>query len=191
MLLGLSCPYLVCFIVKLICGFATRYEGDVEEFLSRSAKVHQGKVNIIHSSFDPVEICVSGNRATSEAFCLVTSSLTLGGVDYELASHMRLASRLEKSSEAGQWRMLSLESIYVRDRLVTAFPASNATSPLIMSDDVLAYPKSYRHLALVMLNRGLKPRPDLPHEDDQEGVRRVLDGNRAYLDGAEEEITKD
>lgn len=191
MLPGLSCPYLVCFIVKLIRGFATRYEGDVEEFLSRSAKVHQGKVNIIHSSFDPVEIRVSGSRATSEAFCLITSSLTLGGVDYELASHMRLASRLEKSSETGQWRMLSLESIYVRDRLVTAFPASNAASPLTMSDDVLAYPKSYRHLALVMLNRGLKPRPDLPHEDDQEGVRRVLDRNRAFLDGAEEEITKD
>lgn len=163
-----------------------RYEGDVEEFLSRSAKVHQGRVNIIHSSFDPVEIHVSGHRAISEAFCLVTSSLTLGGVDYELASHMRLASRLEKSSDSGQWRMLSLESIYVRDRLVSAFPGSNAASPLIMTDEVLAYPKSYRHLALVMLNRGLRPRLDLPHEDDQGSVRRVLDRNRAFLDGAEE-----
>ena len=151
--------------------------------------MHQGKVNIIHSSFDPVEIQVNGHRAISEAFCLVTSSLTLGGVDYELASHMRLATRLEKPSDSSQWRMLSLESIYVRDRLVSAFPGSNAASPLIMTDDVLAYPKSYRHLALVMLHRGLKPRPDLPHEDDQESVRQVLDRNRAFLDGADGEGT--
>lgn len=166
----------------------TRYEGDIDGFLSRSAKVHQGKVNIIHTSFDPVSIHVNGHRAISEAFCLVTSSLTLGGVDYELASHMRLATRLEKSSDAaGQWHMLSLESTYVRDRLVSCFPGVNVgDSPLTMTEEVLAYPKSYRHLAFVMLNRGLAPRLDLPHEDDQESVRAVLDRNRVFLAGAEE-----
>ena len=168
-----------------------RYEGDVEDFLRQSAKVHQGKVNIIHSSFDPVEIHIRDNRAISETFCLVTSSLTLDGFDYELASYMRLATRLKKSSDTSQWQMLSLESIYVRDRLVSAFPGSVMASPLIRTDEVLAYPKSYRHLAFVMLNRGLRPRSNLPHEDDQESVRRVLDRNRAFLDGTEEELTKD
>lgn len=162
----------------------------MEEFLRRSAKVHQGKINIIHSSFDPVEIHVRGHRATSEAFCQVTSSLTLGDIDYELASHMRLATRLEKSLDSNQWHILSLEAIYVRDRLISAFPGFGAASQLTMTQEVQAYPKSYRHLAFVMLNRGLKPRPDLPHEDDQESVRRVLDRNRAFLDGAKEEIVK-
>lgn len=181
MLPGLSCPYHLHLIVKLIShGFIIRYEGNVEEFLSQSNKIHQGKVNIIHS-VDPIEIHVRGHRAISEAFCLVTSSLTLGGVDYELASHMRLATRLEKS-DAGQWRMLSLESIYVRDRLISAFPGSGAASPLVMTDELQAYPKSYRNLALVMLNRGIRPRPDLPNEDNPESVRRVLDRNRAFLD---------
>jgi len=156
----------------------------VEKFLQQSAKVHQGKVNILHSSFDPVEIHVRGQRATSEAFCLITSLLTLDGVDYELASYMRLLTRLEKLSESGQWRMLSLESIYIRDRLVTAFPGSGP-GMLTMSEEVQAYPKGYRHLALVMRCRGLKPQPDLPHEDDQPGVRQLLDRNRAFLEGAE------
>lgn len=191
MLPGLCCPYNPLSTGKLIPrALAIRYEGDVEEFLRQSAKVHQGKVNIIHSSFDPVEIRIRGNRATSEAFCLVTSSVTLGGVDYELASHMRLATRLQKSSDDGRWSMLSLEAIYVRDRLVSAFPGPDTASPLAMTDEVRTYPRSYRHLALVMLSRGLSPRPGLPHEDDQESVRGVLDRNRAFLDGVGEKNAK-
>ncbi|KAK0510196.1 hypothetical protein JMJ35_007590 [Cladonia borealis] len=171
------------------------YEGNVEDFLRQSAQMHKGKVNIIHSSFDPVDIRVCGDRAISEAFCLITSSLTLGTIDYELASHMRLFTRLQKVSGLSEWRLLSLESSYVRDRLVTAFPAfpgSDASddsfpesSPLVITNEVLAYPKSYRYLALVMLKRGLKPRPNLPHEDSPESVRRISDRNRAFLDNAE------
>ena len=153
--------------------------------------MHKGKVNIIHSSFDPVDIRVCGDRAISEAFCLVTSSLTLGTIDYELASHMRLFTRLQKVSGLSEWRLLSLESSYVRDRLVTAFPAfpgtgsSPESSPLVITNEVLAYPKSYRYLALVMLKRGLKPRPNLPHEDSPESVRGISDRNRAFLDNAD------
>ena len=156
--------------------------------------MHKGKVNIIHSSFDPVNIRVCGDRAISEAFCLVTSSLTMGTIDYELASHMRLYTRLQKISDLGEWRLLSLESSYVRNRLVTAFPGSDASndnpscpesSPLVITNEVLAYPKSYRCLALVMLKRGLKPRPYLPHEESPESVRRITDRNCAFLENAE------
>ena len=147
--------------------------------------MYQGKVNIIHSSFDPVDIRVNGQRAISEAFCLVTSSLTLGDADYELASHMRLLSRLEKQSDTGEWRILSLEAIYVRDRLVSAFPGTGAISPLSMTDEMRTYPKCYRRLAFTMLSRGLSPKPNLPHEDDQESVRQVLDRNGAFLNGAD------
>lgn len=175
-----------------------RYEGNVEDFLRQSAQMHKGKVNIIHSSFDPVDIRVRGNRAISEAFCLVTSAVTIGGVDYELATHMRLFSRLQKlklelsDPDPSEWRLLSVESSYVRDRLVTAFPVpdSGASAPLVMTNEVPAYPKSYRHLALVMLNRGLKPRPSLPHEDLPESVRRLSDRNRAFLDSAEQDSPK-
>ena len=157
----------------------------MEDFLRQSAQMHKGKVNVIHSSFDPVDIHVRGNHGISEAFCLVTSSITLDGVDYELASHMRLFSRLQKMSGSNEWRLLSLESSYVRDRLVTAFPGADSGVQLVISDEAQAYPKSYRHLALVMLNRGLKPRPDLPHEDHPESVRRIVDQNRAFLRIAE------
>ena len=165
--------------------FSSRYEGDVEDFLRQSAQMHKGKVNIIHSSFDPVDIRVHQNRATSDAFCLVTSSITLGAVDYELASHMRLFTRLEKLTESREWRILSIESSYVRDRLIAASPASNTDQQPIMTNEIQAYPKGYRHLALVMSNRGLKPRTDLPHEDDPQSVRRILDRNCAFLEGVE------
>lgn len=157
----------------------------MEDFLRQSAQMHKGKINIIHSSFDPVDIHVRGNRAISEAFCLVTSSITLDGVEYELASHMRLFTRLQKLLNPSEWRLLSLESSYVRDRLVTTFPSSDTSLPLVMTNEAQAYPKSYRHLALVMLNRGLKPRPNLPHEDSPDSVGRISDRNRAFLDSAE------
>ena len=166
----------------LSCLF--RYEGDVEEFLRRSAQMHKGKTNIIHSSFDPVDIHVSGDRAISEAFCLVTSSVTINGIDYELASHMRLFSRLQKLSDINEWRLRSLESSYVRDRLITAFPGSSGDSVPPKVAEVQAYPKGYRNLALVMMQRGLSPRTNLAHEDVPESVNRILDHNRAYLDGS-------
>ncbi|KAG8528339.1 uncharacterized protein KY384_007257 [Bacidia gigantensis] len=211
------------------------YEGNVDEFLRKSAHMHKGKVNIIHASFDPVAIHVLGDRAISEAFCLVTSAVTLNGIDYELASHMRLFSRLRRlrlsdaqtqppnppnpnpspnpnpnnhddhqptssssssnpqpnPDSASEWRILSVESSYVRDRLVTAFPHTStsagpdATVPSALTADVQAYPKAYRSLALVMLTRGLKPRPDLPHEDEPDTVRRLADRNGEFLRNAE------
>lgn len=166
-------------------SYPFRYEGDVDNFLRQSAQMHKGKVNVIHSSFDPVDIHVRGSSGISEAFCLVTSSITLDGVDYELASHMRLFNRLQKLSDSNEWRLLSLESSYVRDRLVAAFSGAEAGGQLVISDEAQAYPKSYRHLAMVMLNRGLKPRPDLPHEDYPESIRRIVDRNRAFLHIAE------
>ncbi|KAL4778213.1 hypothetical protein BJX76DRAFT_366569 [Aspergillus varians] len=160
------------------------FQGNIDTFLARSSAVSQGKVNVIHSSFDPVDIKLRGLRATSEAFCVITSTISLNGVEYELASYMRLLHRLQK--DAGAWRIVRLEAIYVRDRLVCAFPGLDAASALVMPDEVRAYPRPYRCMAFVMLNRGLQPRVDLPNEEDQESVRRVLDGNVAFLDGVEE-----
>ncbi|KAL4874371.1 hypothetical protein BJY04DRAFT_226118 [Aspergillus karnatakaensis] len=159
------------------------FQGDIDAFMARSAHVYAGRINVIHSSFDPVDIKIHGSRATSEAFCLITSAITLSGVDYELASYMRLVCRLQKVSEPGPWRIVRLEAIYVRDRLVCCFPGRDISAPLEMSEEPLAYPKPYRHMAFVMLNRGLQPRVDLPHEDDQHSVKRVLDANAAFLNG--------
>ncbi|BCS17807.1 uncharacterized protein APUU_10635S [Aspergillus puulaauensis] len=156
------------------------FQGNIDAFLARSSAVHPGKVNVIHSSFDPVDIKVSGDRATSSAFCVITSSITLAGVEYELASYMRLLHRLRKVSGLDSWRIVRLEAIYVRDRLVCAFPGLDA-SRLAMPGEILVYPRPYRCMAFVMLNRGLKPRVDLPNEEDQESVRRVLNANVAFL----------
>lgn len=91
---------------------------------------------------------------------------------------MRLLHRLQKLSDL-DWRIVRLEAIYVRDRLVCAFPGLDVS--LRMPEELQVYPRPYRCMAFVMLNRGLKPRVDLPNEDDQDSVRRVLDGNAAFL----------
>ena len=158
-----------------------RYKGEIDDFLQKSKSQHKGKVNIIHSGFDPIHIQVSGDRATSEAFCSVTSSVTLNGVDYELCSHMRLFIRLLRLSDDGEWRMLSLESTYVRDRLITAYPQSGPS--LEIPEKLSDYPKPYRMLAMVMLSRGMSPRTDLPHEDDPESVKAIAEHNQAFLNG--------
>ena len=105
---------------------------------------------------------------------------------------MRLFTRLQKLSsdfDKNEWRLLSLESSYVRDRIVAAFPGveddAGGGRRRVMSDEAKAYPRSYRCLALVMLKRGLKPRRDLPHEDDSESIERIVNRNRAFLHGGE------
>lgn len=50
-----------------------------------------------------------------------------------------------------------------------------------MTPEIEAYPKSYRHLALVMSQRGLKPRPSLPHEDEPETIKEIQHRNRKFL----------
>ncbi|KAG6015586.1 hypothetical protein E4U41_004595 [Claviceps citrina] len=159
------------------------FQGQVDDFLAQSAKTSNGRINVIHSSFDPVGIAVQGDRATSEAFCSITSEITIAGVEYELASHMRLLSRLERSDAGtgGGWHMVRLESIYVRDRLVSSLPGVDARLDPDLVRRVGEYPAAYRKLALVMLHRGLSPRPDLPHEGDQSRVRRLLEANQAFL----------
>ncbi|GFF97766.1 hypothetical protein IFM53868_09392 [Aspergillus udagawae] len=125
---------------------------------------------VIHQRFMVrVDIRVNGSRTTSEAFRMITSAITLHCVQYELASYIHLATRLERCAGSDmvpdasaaarhgrQWRMLSLEAIYVRDRLVSAFPdlGDAGPAPLSLADlhEVEWYPLSYRHLALVMLN---------------------------------------
>ncbi|KAG5947908.1 hypothetical protein E4U53_006369 [Claviceps sorghi] len=163
----------------------TWYQGQVDDFLNRSASMHKDRVNVIHSSLDPVGITVQGSRATSEAFCTATSEIIIDGVGYELASHMRLLNRLEKS-QAGRWHILSLEAIYVRDRLVNELPGTQVTLRPDLVKEAEEYPGPYRRLALVMLHRGMKPRRDLPHEADQRGVRLLLEANQAFLDCREE-----
>ena len=116
---------------------------------------------------------------------MVTSSVTLNAVDYELGSRMRLFTRLQKISDIDEWRLLSVESSYVRDRLVAVVPGSNASSPFIMPEEAQSYPKSYRSLAMVMMSRGLKPRPTLPHEDDPQSVRQIQERNVNFLDGVD------
>ena len=149
--------------------------------------MHQGKgdkVDVIHSSYDPVDIHVRGDRAISQAFCLVSSSIVFdNGVECELACHMRLFTRLRKLPDSKEWRLLSLEASYVRDRFVTAIPGQGGR--LLMSEEAKMYPRCYRRLAMVMLNRGLRPRVDLPNEDDEGSVRRIGERNRAFLNGAE------
>ncbi|KAG5927467.1 hypothetical protein E4U42_002218 [Claviceps africana] len=158
----------------------TWYQGQVDGFIERSAEMHKDRVNVIHSSLDPVGIVVQGHRAMTEAFCTATSEIVIDGVGYELATHMRLLNRLEKS-ETGKWHILSLESIYVRDRLVTATPGARNTLRPDLVREAEEFPGPYRRLALVMLHRGMKPRRDLPHEGDQRGVRRILEANQAFL----------
>lgn len=141
-------------------------------------------MNTVHQ-IDTAEVEISGAKAISESFCVITSRFEHQGREFDKITQCRLMSRLEKlddSSQGPPWRMLSLEPIYLRDSFVPATPQSTDAFPTFQGLE--NYPKSYRHGVWLLASIGITSRHDLPNEDDRESVERIIGRNRDWLHSA-------
>ncbi|MDR1236837.1 MAG: nuclear transport factor 2 family protein [Propionibacteriaceae bacterium] len=135
----------------------TWFAGTSAEFVAMSrARARVG--NGMHS-IDPARCVVSGNRALVESPGQILLRPRLHGVECDLTSWCRFFATLER--RAGQWRMASFDSIYVKDRI------DPVAAPLPALDaDLLAQGRpSYRHLAYLNRQSGYTVPDDLPGVD--------------------------
>lgn len=108
----------------------------------------------------------------------MTSRFEYEGHEFDKVSDIRLISQLEKVQD--EWKILSLEAIYIRDRLVPTAPLPPDAVPSFEGVD--KFRKSYRYGTwLLTTTVGLTVSDSLPGEDDPESVTKVLDKNRAWI----------
>ena len=165
------------FIDKMTPNIISRYEGNIEGFISATEKVTHNKITTLHM-IDPIEIEIRGPKAMSESLCQITTRYTLEGLEYDKVTTCRLMSRLEKVE--GAWKILTLEPIYIRDSMIAVAPQSPETIPAFKGAE--KYPKSYRYGAWLLESIGIQSKLDLPNEDDRESVKKIIDANKEWLD---------
>jgi hypothetical protein len=129
----------------------------------------------------PVSIEIRGSKAVAESLAIIASRYEHNGIAYDLSAWVRGVSRLEQvpGPEGPEWKLLTLEPIYIRDNIV---PTAPLTEPCALDfsgvDD--ARP-SYKYLTWVISQRGGKVRNDLPGEDDEKSVEDITERNQKWL----------
>lgn len=138
------------------------------------------KIDTIHS-ISPVEIDIRSGRALSVSFCTMTSRFEYRGIEYDKVSTVRLISRLEDvhASQGPEWKLLTLECIYIRDRIVPIQPQPPDTIPSF--EEAKKFKKACRYSARLLSTIGIESRKDLPNEEDRESVAEVFTRNHAWI----------
>ena len=129
----------------------------------------------------PSSIQIGTAHALAESVGCIVVRFLHNGHNYDLTSWCRFISRMECVDRLLDWKMLSLDVIYVRDSIVPATP-SNALDADFHSGLEHWTRNSYKHLAWHVAQQGVQVRDDLPGIDDEDTVRRVMISNQEWFD---------
>lgn len=153
---------------------ASRYEGDIDGFITGSKAMVKGGTNAFHT-ISPIEIQINEDKALSESLGTIQLRVSLDGKEYDCISHARFISRL--LNVRSRWLLSSLEVIYDRDSLVPTAPFEGAAINANLSGNR----QSYKYLTWLLSMRGQRIDQDLPGTDDPESVTKMMARNHAWL----------
>lgn len=130
----------------------------------------------------PGRIQLCGSKALTDSWCIIQTRHAAQGEnpEFDLITWLRIFSRCQKIEESGEWKMLTLEPIYMRD-LITPIPPSSMPD---FGDSLASFRKSYRFTAWSVSKRGLEIRDDMPGDDRPESVNEICERNEAWLNAA-------
>lgn len=156
----------------------TWFEGSIGEFIDVSRDQEQrGRGRGIHS-INPVRIRAVADRATVESAGQILIRPSIDGVQCDVTSWCRFFSRAERRD--GEWRTVSFDSIYVKDRIDPVSP----TARLELDEGVLAGGRpSYRHLRYLNLKAGYTVPDDLPGDDRVDLLEQFYGAAESWLAG--------
>lgn len=132
-----------------------------------------GGTDAVHT-ICPVEIHLNGKKALSESTGSISIRLRHGGESFESISYNRFISRLEFVGD--EWKLLSLEAIYVRDFITPVIPGRTATFDFPENTR-----ESYKCIAWALSQKGFTIKQDLPGADDPAGCARFMEANLKWL----------
>jgi hypothetical protein len=152
---------------------ASRFQGDIDGFVAGSEGMVSGGTNAIHT-ICPVEIHLNGKKALTESTGSISIRLQHGGELFECISYNRFISRLEFVGE--EWKLLSLEAIYIRDFITPVIPGRTASFDLPENTR-----ESYKCISWVLAQKGFTIKQDLPGADDPTCCERFMQANFMWL----------
>lgn len=150
-----------------------RYDGDIDGFVAGSKSLHTTSGSIIHQIV-PADVEVNDLKAVADCWCFISARLPIEKDECELRTSLRLLYRCEKFR--GEWKLLSLEPIYIHDTVSAVSPGARLDIP-----DLSHFRKSYRHTAWLVQQRGVDIADDLPGEDDAASVQDIRKGHQDWL----------
>lgn len=126
-----------------------RYKGGIDGFVSGSQKLHNNEISIIHDLTPIIVQFGTENKALSESTGRIYTRFSHKGVDLVSTPWVRFFTRLEKiqGGVENEWKMLSLEVIYMFDTLVPTIPAPLALDFSIVENTHRSYKCIAWHIA--------------------------------------------
>lgn len=159
------------------------FTGTGAEFIERSREVFATGIRPVHSMFPPV-VHLDGNRAVAEAPAQLSVIQDFDGVEAYIVSHVRLLYRLTR--RAGQWRISSLDCIYVRDLLE---PVILGKLPHLDEQVLQGFRRPYMYLGYHLHLIGKSARDDLYGDDRPDQLADLYDEAFSWLHSSTPTLT--
>lgn len=144
----------------------TWFTGPIAEFVEVSRERRRTRGGGFHV-INPVRCRIDGDRALVESSGEIHIRPRIEGVECDVVSWGRFFSRAERRD--GRWRLMSFDSIYVKDRIDPVLPDAGLHLDI---DKLAAARPSYRHLTYLNRDAAYSVPDDLPGDDRPD----LLDG---------------
>jgi len=169
---GLAAMYWPGAVVRV-----TWFEGSVADFIDGSRRSRApGKPSGIHPIM-PSWCEVNGDRALVESHGQIVIRPRLDDVQCDVTNWCRFFSRLERRE--GQWRLLTFDSVYIKDRLDPVVPGTQVD---IDQEELARGRQSYQFLTYLNNRSGRTVPQDLPGDDAPEILEAFYADAREWLE---------
>ena len=147
----------------------------------------QGQATGLIHNLVPGEITVRGSKALSISTCQIVVRHEHEETEFDISSWIRLVSKLERVEvdDCAEWRMLSLEAVYLRDSIALTGPSREAGLQSMNFDLIKRARQSYKYITWHVSLYGSQIRGDLPGSDNPKSVEDLLARNYAWVESAE------
>ncbi|MTV81477.1 nuclear transport factor 2 family protein [Secundilactobacillus folii] len=141
------------------------YKGDIKGFLAASKPSPDAQTDSLpaHKMHDTL-VWLHGNKAVAVVVTTMTGRTPVQGQTMDNLIYVRLVYSLKKVN--GEWKIYSMTPIYERDTLLPVTPKD--IKPVPGARD------SYKNLAIVLKDLGVKASDDLPGLDQPASVQKFL-----------------
>lgn len=150
-------------------------DGSATEFIGGSIAMSAGGTSATHRMSPPV-VDVIGDRAVVTAPAVIELRTHLDGVEFDLASRVRLLYRVRRGP-AG-WRLTAMTCVYESDAVTPVVPGTGSDFGSVSID---GRRPSYRWLATVLGATGHHVADDLPGDDRPDSVVAIEQAEQDWL----------